>query len=235
MKNLFLILSIICAMQCFAQDPQLLDTTWYLDYIFMNSEELHPPGEEGEATVIPMDISLVDFNTVVCDSHACNDIDFNGGNDSFTLISCVTGIFGCEFNENEAYQNLYFYDFFNADFPPNSFDYTIEVNGNKKTLTLTNATGIQAIYSDQILAIIDETIVDVRLYPNPVSDLLTISSPNNEILSIHIYDLLGKQITSFKSSRLENIEISLTNLDSGIYFLKILTDAGQVIKKIIKE
>ena len=222
-------------MQSFAQDPELLDNTWYLDYIFMTGEELHPPGEEGEATVIPMDISLVDFNTDVCDSHACSDIDFNGGNESFTLISCVTGIFGCEFNENEAYQNLYFYDFFNADFPPNSFDYTIEVDGGKKTLTLTNSDGLQAIYSDEILAIGDDKLVEVGVYPNPVIDILTLSYPNNEILSIHIYNLEGKQIISFESSHQENIEISLENLDSGIYFLKIDTDVGLVTKKIIKK
>lgn len=235
MKHLLLVLSITCSLQSFAQDAQLLDTTWYLDYIFMNNEELHPPGEEGEATVIPMNISLVDFNTIVCDSHVCSDIDFNGGNESFSLISCVTGIFGCEFNENEAYQNLYFYDFFNADFSPNSFDYTIEVVGDKKTLTLTNATGIQAIYSDQILAANDQKLVDVGMYPNPVSDILTISSPKNEILSIHIYDLDGKHIADFECSHQENIEIGLTNVVSGIYFLRILTDAGQASKKIIKK
>jgi len=235
MKNLFLILSILCTMQSFAQDPQLLDTTWYLDYLFMNSEEFHPPGEEGEATVIPMDISLVDFNTVVCDSHACNDIDFNGGNDSFTLISCVTGIFGCEFNENEGYQNLYFYDFFNADFPPNSFNYLIETVGDKKTLTLTNSDGDQAIYSDQILAVNDERLVDVGVYPNPVNDILTLSSPSNEILSIHIYSINGKKVYSFENKSQGLNEINVIDLDSGIYFLKILTDVGELAKKIIKK
>lgn len=64
---------------------------------------------------------------------------------------------------------------------------------------------------------------------------LTVSTPSNEILSIHIYNLEGKNISNFESSHLESIEISLTNLDSGIYFLKIFFDGGQVTKKIIKK
>ena len=235
MKHFLLILSMLCALESFAQDPQLLENTWYLEFIVISGEELPPPGEEGEATVIPMDISLVDFNTVVCDSHACSEIDFIGGNDSFTLNSCVTGILGCEFNENEAYQNLYFYDFFNADFPPNTFDYSITTVGDKKTLTLTSSDGDQAIYSNQLLAVEDQQLVDINIFPNPVTDILKLSTPINELISIHIYNINGQNVANFENKTQGLNEINIAGLDSSIYFLIVRTDNGLLTKRIIKE
>jgi len=46
-----------------------------------------------------------------------------------------------------------------------------------------------------LLGISDNKKSNLVLYPNPVSDLLTLSSPNNEILAVHIYNLEGKQIS----------------------------------------
>tara|TARA_R110002049_G_scaffold47627_1_gene137729 strand:- start:346 stop:954 length:609 start_codon:yes stop_codon:yes gene_type:complete len=201
--------------------------------LLIDNEEHHPPGEEGEATMINMDVSMVDFVTVVCDSHNCNDIWFNGI-DSFTLDSCITTILGCQFPENEMYQNLYFYDFFNAEFSPNSFDYIIEIIGDIKTLTLTNSSGDKAVYRNELLSVHSSKLVNVSIYPNPVNDKLNISSPDFEVLYVHIYDLYGKRISNFEKTQQVIYECDMTDFGSGIYFLTISTSGGEVIKKIIR-
>ncbi|MBL4662997.1 MAG: T9SS type A sorting domain-containing protein [Flavobacteriaceae bacterium] len=234
MKNLLLVLLTICSLQCIAQDPQLLETTWYLDHIIIDSNQEFPPSEEGEAEIIPMDIALDSFNTVVCDSHSCNGIDFNGGNDSFTISSCITGIFGCDFTENGLFQLLYFDDFFNINFPPNTFDYTFDVAGDTKTLTLTNSSGHQAVYNNMILGIKNPEI-QVGLYPNPVVDIVHIRAPNNEILSIQVFTLEGKEMAHIENGSPDLNQISMAGFDTGIYFLRILTNTSLIIRKIVKK
>jgi hypothetical protein len=80
-----------------------------------------------------------------------------------------------------------------------------------------------------------EELLEISLYPNPVIDELNIRTQNIEIFSINIYTIEGKEIRSFGKKGLALDKINFTNLDSGIYFLEILTDVGQVIKKVIKK
>ena len=77
--------------------------------------------------------------------------------------------------------------------------------------------------------------IQVDIYPNPVIDVLTISSDNYQVLTIDIYTIDGKNVTSYKKKNQEINTIDLVHLDSGIYFLNILTDGGRTTKKIIKK
>ncbi len=71
----------------------------------------------------------------------------------------------------------------------------------------------------------------VVLYPNPVNDLLHIQS--DEVLrEINIFDMLGKKIISFYP---ENNSVDLRSLQSGIYFIELINDKNEIVrKKIIK-
>ena len=61
---------------------------------------------------------------------------------------------------------------------------------------------------------------DISLFPNPVSDLLTVKSIN-PILSWKIYDSLGKLVFDSKNRNFaaspEQIEIDVTSLSNGLY------------------
>uniref|UniRef100_UPI0035626A7B T9SS type A sorting domain-containing protein n=1 Tax=Seonamhaeicola sp. TaxID=1912245 RepID=UPI0035626A7B len=68
----------------------------------------------------------------------------------------------------------------------------------------------------------------VKIYPNPVSNTLYIST-NQQIESVAIYTLLGREIVfEYRSN-----QIDVSSFKSGIYLLKIETDKGSVAKKII--
>ncbi|TXD84618.1 T9SS type A sorting domain-containing protein [Subsaximicrobium wynnwilliamsii] len=77
----------------------------------------------------------------------------------------------------------------------------------------------------------------IQLYPNPVGNVLTIKNVNNlELDNAQITDVTGKVITTFD---LKNMgltkEISLEDLSSGMYFLKINGLNSSVTKRVIKQ
>lgn len=76
-----------------------------------------------------------------------------------------------------------------------------------------------------------------ELFPNPVSDMLNISSVNgSKIYSYTISDFSGRTVlsTERKESGNEKISISTSALTSGIYIAKIHTSEGLLVKKFSK-
>lgn len=72
------------------------------------------------------------------------------------------------------------------------------------------------------------------VYPNPVNDNFTIENTNNIVInSLTLIDINGRTVKTLNNTSLENISIS--ELNSGIYFLNIATENGVATKKIIKE
>ena len=77
----------------------------------------------------------------------------------------------------------------------------------------------------------------LQLYPNPVLDNITIQNDDNlEIQIINIVDLNGRVVKEFKYSALNNNLMNISELESGIYIINLITSSQQVLsKKIIKE
>lgn len=73
---------------------------------------------------------------------------------------------------------------------------------------------------------------NVRIYPNPSSDYVTVEiSETNHLQNISLFDVRGKKITTFLD---DQKRLNISQLHSGLYFLKIKTDKGAVVKKMIK-
>ena len=70
----------------------------------------------------------------------------------------------------------------------------------------------------------------VEVYPNPVSDLLTVKVFKNDIgFKLDLYDLLGRQLFSKKVEQ-NSYNLAVSNLKGGIYFVKI---DSKITRKII--
>ena len=84
---------------------------------------------------------------------------------------------------------------------------------------------------------IEEIDSNVEIYPNPVDDRLyieTLTQTQTQTLTIEIYDVYGR-LQDYKTTRLQgNVAIDVTDLKSGIYFVKINTEKGNIVKRIIK-
>ena len=76
---------------------------------------------------------------------------------------------------------------------------------------------------------IDESI---SIFPNPFNDTLNVNAKST-IQSIEIYDVQGRLIQT-KLMRENNIMINTSSFSKGVYFLKIKTDVGAIVEKLIK-
>jgi len=73
----------------------------------------------------------------------------------------------------------------------------------------------------------------IQVYPNPVKNILHIENNHNiEFEKITVHDILGKAVLIEKNSF---NQLNLSDIKSGILFLKIETEGGTITKKIIKE
>ena len=74
-------------------------------------------------------------------------------------------------------------------------------------------------------------------YPNPASDLVTVSLKNNvdSIAKIVVYDVLGKTIAMVNpTNEMASQTIDLTAVETGIYMIEVTTNSNmKVIKKLI--
>jgi len=80
--------------------------------------------------------------------------------------------------------------------------------------------------------------VNVTVSPNPFTDIVTFSIPaTNSEIDIQLSDITGRVIQKNhlqKTSAPQTESISLKDLRNGIYFAKVSSEEGSVVKKIIK-
>jgi hypothetical protein len=73
------------------------------------------------------------------------------------------------------------------------------------------------------------------IYPNPAHNILTIET-ENQIFSYEIIDITGKVITSKQNINNNLVQVNLTLLTSGIYFVKIIDNEHAIaVQKFVKQ
>ena len=73
------------------------------------------------------------------------------------------------------------------------------------------------------------------VFPNPVKNVINFSNDANAVVSlVEMTDLNGRVIKSQKVNATEG-EISVSDLATGMYMMKITTDQGVAVKKIVKQ
>ena len=92
----------------------------------------------------------------------------------------------------------------------------------RHTFTLQNGTSLT------------ENDKDFCIYPNPVKDRLYIET-ESEIEEVIVYDIYGRHQVTETPSHQEMISIDISNLNSGVYFVKINTAEGNIVKRFVKE
>lgn len=76
---------------------------------------------------------------------------------------------------------------------------------------------------------LDENVIaDVAVYPNPAHDYIRVETQNCAFLQrIDVYNVTGQLVISSTET-----EINVSELESGVYFVNILTEKGVFVKKI---
>jgi len=72
----------------------------------------------------------------------------------------------------------------------------------------------------------------LKAYPNPISDILTISF-DKEITAVYIYNLVGQEVIT-KAINANEGKIDVSNFSAGTYLVKVQADSQAKTLKIIK-
>jgi hypothetical protein len=110
--------------------------------------------------------------------------------------------------------------------------YYDQMNNN---IMLVTGKGIWA-FNSNTLNIQENSISTIKLYPNPATHQVTLSSDNNADLKyLIIYNMLGQKVKYLELSGSSiPIQIDVEDLASGNYFIKIITKDRIQTKRIIK-
>ncbi|MDO7171595.1 carbohydrate-binding protein [Mariniflexile sp. AS56] len=78
----------------------------------------------------------------------------------------------------------------------------------------------------------------ISMYPNPVSDILTLSLANADLnikqTKITLFNISGQKVMEIAPKSLSEVRIDVSELNSGMYFLKVGDVSKTGTKKIIK-
>lgn len=73
---------------------------------------------------------------------------------------------------------------------------------------------------------------ELSVFPNPTKDVITISNiVNHGVKEIEIFDLMGeKKKITFTSGLRDTIEMDLSSLSNGVYFIRFYDKKGKAIE-----
>ncbi|TYA66023.1 T9SS type A sorting domain-containing protein, partial [Seonamhaeicola marinus] len=94
---------------------------------------------------------------------------------------------------------------------------------------------LNAILSNEDIA--DNRSLEMRLYPNPINDVISIKfkASSNEEIQYNITDLGGRQVQSGKLEFLRSDvgKINASQLVNGVYLLRLNSQFSQITKRIV--
>ncbi len=91
-------------------------------------------------------------------------------------------------------------------------------------------------FVDESLSINDFTTIDFSIYPNPANDKVTISlnGEANENFDVTLIDIQGKVISTPRFANDSIIELDVSALNSGMYFVRLKNSTNEMmVKKLI--
>ena len=152
---------------------------------------------------------------------------------------------GKVFPENATYKDISWKMSINDSGETNA-----EINGNifiakvpgKATITAIVTGGGRGDYEQDFdikvndVGITNITLLQLKVYPNPTCELLVIENGKLTIENVDIFDIYGKKQSS-ESGKLKAGEfvLNISHLSTGVYFVKIRTEKGEVVRKVVKE
>ena len=110
-----------------------------------------------------------------------------------------------------------------------TFSFTVQA-----TNSAGNDTKALSIFIDGV-GISENEVLNITVYPNPTTGELRIESGELEIECVEIIDMVGKRYTIRAIHREKEITVDMSDLPTGIYFVKIRTTMGEVTRKVVKE
>jgi endo-1,4-beta-D-glucanase Y len=113
------------------------------------------------------------------------------------------------------------------------YTFTYTVPGTAPCIS--SAANVNVNVTSVVNALNDEFLTDnIQIYPNPVSDILYVNTSKIDgSKTVKLVDTYGKVV--YETSGSENQVISMSHLNSGMYFVQIQAASGVMTKAVVKK
>lgn len=74
----------------------------------------------------------------------------------------------------------------------------------------------------------------IKLYPNPVNDVLLINASNISISNVEVVDINGRLVKSLSVGNSSDAKINVSDLSAGVYMINIYSENSKTTKKFVK-
>lgn len=103
--------------------------------------------------------------------------------------------------------------------------YSYDQLGNRTQETKTSTLSVEEVTKEK----------SFTLFPNPFQEELQITSKEQNITQVQLYDLTGKLIQEEKVNNQNTFTLKTNSLPSGTYLITIFADKGKESYKVIKK
>lgn len=87
---------------------------------------------------------------------------------------------------------------------------------------------------DEALSITNLELDDLKLYPNPATNEVNLEWNVSDVVTVRVFNTLGKLMFYSKNVNLSNAyKIDSSSFESGVYFVKLNGNKGELTKKLI--
>jgi hypothetical protein len=90
-------------------------------------------------------------------------------------------------------------------------------------------------FEEKVLNTNDNQLTNLSVVPNPTTGLVRVVAPSATIEAVEVRDIRGRLITNKTFSTTDSVDLDLTGLDTAIYFVKVYTTEGTIVKRVIKQ
>jgi hypothetical protein len=73
----------------------------------------------------------------------------------------------------------------------------------------------------------------ISVYPNPTNGMVSVSGGQSIVRSVAVYNNTGAVAATYTFDK-ANVSVNMEHLVPGVYFIKVITDAGSKVEKLIK-
>ncbi|MEZ4874874.1 MAG: T9SS type A sorting domain-containing protein [Flavobacteriaceae bacterium] len=224
-----ILLFLIVSFKGFSQDPEIIGT-WYLKAFMADVE----PNTYLTSTDAPQNPTLIINTDYTFEGiGACNTFSgafiYNVSEDVYYHENFVATNLQCETNGYNTFEDLYFSYF------DDSWDEYLTIYrtfGGDELIAQVSSPGFGMIFQNTpFLGINDINKFEISISPNPATNTLFISSKNLKIDTISLFNLSGQKVLELENP---NNSIDVSALQHGMYFLKMDSEQGNVLKKFVK-
>jgi type IX secretion system substrate protein/META domain-containing protein len=222
---LILLFSIGSSVNAQDPDPDLFQT-WYLQDIVL---EFGPPLHLLDPPVYPF--LVISENLEYSGQGSCNTFTgtyvYDPINDTMESVEFTRTNIDCVFPYHNQFETQYFTTV------RGWLLYEISDDGVGLQLHIYHPfPEISATFTNYSLTAPDIKIVEIAIYPNPSHSEIFIESQNDPITKIELFNLLGESVQSLTDN---TGSIDISDLAVGVYLLRVITEQGSTVKKIIKQ